>query len=353
MWQGTSSTGKTEVRESRTRSRRCHRLLSLQAPLFASANGKEEARDGSRKPEDVPGETDKASFERKESVKITITTLGLAMTIAMGGCRPSPTAPVAEPPPVPRLVSLAPNLTEIAFAVGVGDRLVGRTTACDYPPEVNAIPVAGDFGSPSIEALLSLKPTAILYADLEDRTLPERLRSLGLNPVAVRCLTLDDIPKAMEIVAALAGREDQGRAVAARWRDTLQQERQRAAAYTNRPRVYVEYWGDPLYSAGRGSFVSELIGLAGGTNLGDEIESPYFQASPEWVLARDPQVILCLYHLTDGSAAERVRSRRAWQSIRAVRDGRVYDDFDVNQLLRPGPRVLDGLQQLRRRLHPE
>ncbi len=293
-------------------------------------------------------------LSKEKRVSVRFFSLMASVLLAATGCRRAPFQDAGEAASTPpRLVSLAPNLTEILFAVGAGDRIVGRTAACDYPPEVERIPIVGDFGAPSFEKLIQLKPTAILYADLEDRTLPERLRAAGLQPVGIPCLTLDDISAAMEQIAILAGREETGRAAAAQFREKVAQERRRAAGYLRKPRVYVEYWGDPLYSAGRGSFVSELVALAGGTNLGDEIAAPYFQASPEWVLARDPEVILCLYHLTDGSPIERIRSRRAWQNVRAVREGRLCADLDVNCILRPGPRVLEGVRQLRRCLQPD
>ena len=97
-----------------------------------------------------------------------------------------------------RIVSLAPNLTEIVCAVGGADQLVGRTTACNYPPDVVArVPAIGGFGAPSLEVLLALKPTRILYVDLEDQNFAQKMDAVGLTHTKVRCKTLDDIPRAV------------------------------------------------------------------------------------------------------------------------------------------------------------
>ena len=101
-------------------------------------------------------------------------------------------------------------------------------------------------------------------------------------------------------------------------------------------------------TAGRNSFVSELVALAGGRNMGDDLACNYGAVSPEWVLTRNPDVILCLYPGADHHARKTVLSRLGWRSLRAALNNRVYDEFSLDTILRPGPRVLDGVEQLRR-----
>ncbi len=252
----------------------------------------------------------------------------------------------------PRLVSLAPSLTEIVFAIGAGERLVGRTDVCNFPPAARRVAVAGSFGRPSLEAILALRPTMVLTVDLEDERALDPLVAAGIVHRRIVCRRLDDIPGAIRETGELAAAREQARALA----DGLAAEVARlraargAAEAASVPSVFIEIWGDPLMTAGRRSFVSELVALAGGRNLGDELAGDYVTVSPEWVARSDPDVILCLYMASDTRAAERVAARAGWRHLRAVRERRVYDGFDTDVLFRPGPRVLEGVESLRRTL---
>ena len=292
----------------------------------------------------------------------------------------------------PRIVSLAPNLTEIVCAIGAGTTLVGRTSVCDYPPKiVKSVPVIGGFGAPSMDRLLKTRPTLILDVALEDETVANLMTQLGVRRVRVPCATLDDIPTAVLTVGRLAHFESAAQPLAERIRRKVAERRaaleERKASGQTTPTVFVEIWGDPLMTVGRNSFVSELVALAGGRNLGDEVtDKDYFPVSSEWVIARNPDIILCLY-MTKGSGRTtddrqqtsetgdpkskienrkskiwiRLAGRTGWAQIKAVRDGCVYGGFDNNLILRPGPRVLQGIEALqtciqqfagRRQLHP-
>jgi len=255
----------------------------------------------------------------------------------------------AEPVPAgQRVVSLAPSLTEILCALDAGESLVGRTSVCNYPPSVvTNVLVIGDFGRPSLELLLTVMPSLVLDVDLADETIGHRIDALGLRRERVKCDRLSDIPPAVTAVGAYLGREDAARKLAHTLSAGIEQCRRRVAAATDPPNVFVEIWGDPITTAGRESFVSELIALAGGRNIGDEVKKPYFQVSSEWVVSRDPDVILCLYMSSSRPARQAVLSRSGWSDVAAVRSGRVYDGLNNDVILRPGPRVLDGIEQMR------
>ena len=277
----------------------------------------------------------------------------LLCALFASGCRRE------APPIVPsgtnevRVVSLAPSLTEIVCAVGAGGRLVGRTSACNYPPDVvTNVPVVADFGRPFLEAVARQRPTLALDVALEDADLGMALERLGIARHHIPCDRLDEIPGAIRVVGALTGRPDAGARLADEIVDGIRQRRAAAARVPaeRRPLVYVEIWGDPLMTAGRKSYVSELVALAGGRNLGDELPLDYPTVSAEWVIGRDPDVILCLFHGANRRARQLVMPRPGWQTIRAVREGRVYDAFDLDTILRPGPRVLAGADQVRQAL---
>jgi iron complex transport system substrate-binding protein len=118
--------------------------------------------------------------------------------------------------------------------------------------------------------------------------------------------------------------------------------------------VLVVIWNDPLITAGAKSYLSELVGIAGGRNIGDELEKDYYQVSAEWVVARDPEVILCFYMAPGGNSPRAdILKRVGWSQVAAVRQARVYDRFNNDVILRPGPRVLAGIEALRKAIAGE
>jgi iron complex transport system substrate-binding protein len=264
---------------------------------------------------------------------------------AFAGCRRTGPAPVRSST-APRLVSLAPNLTEMIWAVGAGTQLVGRTSACDQPPEVSSVPIVGGYGDPSIEMLISIQPDLVLFIDMLDKDFPARLKERGLEARHIPCLHLDDIPDALSEIGTLAGRPGQGEAAAAALRSDMAAAR---AAVSNAPRpsVLVVLWTDPIYTVGKGSFVSELVELAGGRNMGDSVESPYFQAAPEWIIEKNPDVILCLFEGKPDEAVARIKGIPAFATLAAIRRNQVYAGFALDELLRPGPRVMRSVESLR------
>jgi iron complex transport system substrate-binding protein len=116
--------------------------------------------------------------------------------------------------------------------------------------------------------------------------------------------------------------------------------------------VFVEIWDDPLTTAGKGSFLSEIVALAGGRNVGDRVEKDFYVAAPEWVVAQNPDIILGFSGQPRSTALARMQDRPGWAGVNAVRTGRVYAGLNDDVLLRPGPRVLDGIEELRRCIEP-
>jgi len=249
-----------------------------------------------------------------------------------------------------RLVSLAPSTTELVFALGAGELLVGRSSADDYPP-ASGVPVVGDFGVPNAEALIRLKPTLVLLTGTEPDSSGRLLETLGLSTFTVRAGTLDELVRSTLDLGQRLGRREEAASLAARLREAARAAAARAEAVGGAaPRVYVEVWHDPLTTVGRTSFVADLIRACGGVNLFDGVETPYFATSSEAVIAADPDVIIVPG--MNGVAPD-VESRQGWGGIAAVRAGRVYSRIDPALLFRPGPRTVEGLKALSKILFPE
>ena len=250
-----------------------------------------------------------------------------------------------------RLVSTAPNLTECIFAVGAGALLVGRTESCDYPAEaVSHIPVTGGFGTPYLEPLLAVRPTHVLETVLSDPDLKRRLDALRIPVVHVPCARLDEVPSAIRQIGALTGHSNEADRVAATLRAGVDAARANASAQTNHPRVLLLFAADTPITAGRHAFISELLGLAGGINIGNGSDTDYYHFSLEWLLTQDPDMILCLFATPVRDPVTLFENQTGWSALSAVRQRRVYTVPDLDTVSRPGPRLLEGLLQLKQLL---
>jgi len=278
------------------------------------------------------------------SVVAALAVTGLCALLPLAGCKR------AEPPQgdAPRLVSLAPNLTEIVFAIGADGLLVGRTDVCDYPPEAARIPTVGGFAAPRLEQLLAANPTHILECSLADASVKGLLATLGIPLLHIPCSRLDDIPQAIEHVGELTGQEAQAQPLAEHIRAGLAQARAANTTHAPPPSVLLLFAPDLLITTSTNTFVSELLALAGGTNAAAEVGgTDYFHVSLEWLLARDPDIILCLFDTQGKPPTSLFDTRMCWGSLQAVRNHRVKTLADLNTVLRPGPRVLEGIAQLK------
>jgi len=273
---------------------------------------------------------------------------------ALAGCSRQPArtkrppAKTASADAPKRIVSLAPSLTEMLFAIGAGPQVVGRTSACDWPAEAEKVPVVGSFGRPSLEVLASKNPDLVLDVDLADEQAAKKMADMHLRREHIRCQDPEELPEALRKLGALTGHDRQADSLATVIEKGLAAYRNEAAAKKNKPLVYLEIWNDPLWTGGSDSFVSRLIGYAGGRNIGDEVRKEYFEVSPEWVIRQNPEIIACMYMANETPAADKLMQRPGWQGISAVRNNRVYDKFDNRLYLRPGPRILEGIAGMKK-----
>lgn len=253
-----------------------------------------------------------------------------------------------------RIVSLAPSNTEILFAVGAGSRVVGRDEFSDYPPEAASIDtVGGSFGEYNAEAILALEPDLVLAAEINPPELVQQLEDLGLtvyylgNPT-----TLEEMYANLETVAQLTGHDASGLVASLKARVAAVDEK--IAPLSSRIPVFYEIDAtDPSkpWTYGPGTFGDLLISRAGGYNIGGIASDPYPQISIEQVVAANPSVII-LGDSMWGVTADSVKARPGWETIPAVQSDSIFP-FDDNLVSRPGPRLVDGLEQLAKLLRPD
>lgn len=255
------------------------------------------------------------------------------------------------------IVSLAPSNTEILFALEAGDLLVGRDEFSDYPAAALDVPSIGSlYPSVNTEAVVALDPDLVLAAGITNPADVEKLAELGLTVFSTRvAVTLDDIYADIRDVGTLTGRSAEAEALVADMQARVAAVETATAGVTTRPSVFYELDAtDPAspYTTGPGTFNDQLITLAGGENVGNISTDQYFQISLEQLVAADPEIIVLGSFTYGGQTPEIVAARDGWGDIAAVKNGQVYT-FDDNLISRPGPRIVDGLEELAKLIHPE
>lgn len=252
------------------------------------------------------------------------------------------------PPPArrSRIVSLIPATTEILFALGAGERVVGRTHWDGWPPEVVRVPDLGDGIRPSVETVLGARPDLVLlYASGENREAARALRGAGIPVISLRIDSIAEFERATLILGEAVGEPARARAVVDSVRATLDRVRDAMRAQP-RPTVFMLAWETPLMTIGAGSFLTELVEIAGGRNVFGDLEGPSPQVSFEEVLRRDPEFIL-----GRPETAGKLSANDRWRRLPAVRDGRVLV-MDTSLVGRPGVRLGEAAVSLARLLHP-
>ncbi|MGB2581175.1 MAG: helical backbone metal receptor [Thermoplasmata archaeon] len=249
-----------------------------------------------------------------------------------------------------RIVSTAPTPTEMLFAVGAGDLVVGVDTYSDYPAEVANITKVGDY-TLSTEVIISLQPDLIISSDLVPISQLELLEDQGIPFVILATRTLDDVLKDLRLVGILTGHVDEANELVDELEDRIEAVTSKTQAVDLvKPRAYLEYY--PYWTYGPGSFGDDLIAMAGGINIAENTSSEYPMLTSEFVIAQDPEIIVYTVGYMTTTTADEISSRPGWDVITAVSEGDIYS-MDDNLLSRYGPRIVDGLEDLAALLHPD
>jgi ABC-type Fe3+-hydroxamate transport system substrate-binding protein len=243
--------------------------------------------------------------------------------------------------PAERIVSLNPVTTEAMFALGAEARLIGRTRWDASPPQVRRIADLGDGIQPNVEAVLAVHPDlVVLYAAASNRTAAAAFRRAGVQTLSMRTDRIADLARVLRALGTAVGDSAAARLVADSVRRSLDAVGTRATS--QRPlSVFWYAWPSPIITIGAGSYLDELISLAGARNVFGDLDQPSPQVTLESVAERNPDLILA-----GPVAAGRLRADTRWRSVRAVREGRVFV-FDTSLVGRPGVRLGEGARSLR------
>ena len=257
---------------------------------------------------------------------------------------------VTLPLKIERIVSLAPNLTEIVYAVGAGDRLVGNTEYCDYPAEAKSVAKIGDTMHPSVERIIALKPQVVLVSTASQ--LEAFTKQLDQQRIAVYVTnpgSLDEIFHSITVLGGMFGHSEQAAQVATDLRKRTEAVEARISQL--KPvSVFYQVAGEPLYTIGRDAYLTDLVRRAGGVSVTTDVPGAFPRYSDEAALAARPEAIILPTGGSMGTANSSIAA--PLRNSPAVRNNRVYKLND-DHLSRPGPRLVDGLEEMARALHPE
>ena len=252
-----------------------------------------------------------------------------------------------------RLVSLSPATTEILFALSLDSQIVADTTFCNYPENAKRLIKVGTFSDPDIEKIAALKPDIIFATGLQQTPTVLRLRALNFKVVVSNPRTIPGLFASIREIASLTHTQETAE-------DLIRGIQKRIASISRkvaripqekRPKVFIEIWHDPVMTAGPGSFIDEMLTLSGGINIAYDTPRPYSRFSEETIISRNPDIIIAGY-MAKGKAYELICKRMGWAQIRAVHTKQVICDINPDILLRPSPRLADGLEALYQRFYP-
>ena len=241
-----------------------------------------------------------------------------------------------------RIVSLIPATTELVFALGAGDRLVGRTSWCDFPAEAQAVPDLGNGIGPNIEAVVAARPDLVLlYKSGSNRSAAEQLRGFGIPTLELATDRMEDFDRITRLLGAALGRQEEAESLVVKTARELDlatvQPSSRPAVL---PTVFILAWDRPPMTLGRGSFLSEILERAGARNVFDDLATSSAPISIEAVASRDPDFVL-----VTGRGEPAIAGRVEWRVVPAVRE-RHFLRIDGSEFNRPSPRIGNAVRRL-------
>jgi iron complex transport system substrate-binding protein len=228
-------------------------------------------------------------------------------------------------------------MTEVVFALGAGDQLVGVTTYCDYPEEARAKYKVGDFSNPSLERIVALKPSLVIVNLPEQNRIKRMLDDMSIPVFVSSPSSIADVLIEIESLGVLTGKKAQADSIKAEMIGVIHPKFK-----TRNPsmkKVYIELSPRPLVTVGKRSFLNELITWAGGINIFSDIDKDYPVVSQEEIIRRDPEIIIVLH-------PEKITNRIGWSKVTAIVNGSFFADVNPDILLRPGPRLINGYNTL-------
>ncbi len=253
-----------------------------------------------------------------------------------------------------RIVSLAPSNTEVLYACGLGDKVVGVTTFCNYPEEVAEKEKVGGFSDPSVEKIVELNADLVLATTIHEKYL-EEMENLGLTVLVLNPGTVEDVMAEIKLVGEITGNVEEAEQCVSEMKAKIDKVQTALEDLPDEDRVRVFYllWDDPIMTIGPNALLHEIITLAGGVSVSSDADTDYPTYSLEVLVEKDPEAIIFTVMGSGGGIdAENLKTQAGWSGISAIKNDRVYG-IDDDLMSRPGPRIADGLVEVAKALYPD
>ena len=257
-----------------------------------------------------------------------------------------------------RIISTSPSITEILFAIGVGNRVVAVTDYCKFPPKACRLPNTGGLLNPSVEKWLSLKPDLIIHQRASE-TIRQNAKNLGIPTLRTDLNSLEDIFEAIQLIADTLKTSDSGKKLVEKLKNKINDTRSRLKGLKpRRVLILLSDTNDPgrdLYAVGRGTFLDELLTIAGGDNVLPDTMARYPKISKEYIIRESPEVIMEVGPKSNLSEKETTKRKESWakfSTLRAVKDNKIYF-IGADYIIIPGPRLINILDDFSRTIHPD
>lgn len=241
------------------------------------------------------------------------------------------------------VVSLAPSATEILYALGVGDRVVGVDAYSNYPEEAQSLEIVGDYNGPDTEKIVALEPDIVFCGNTLQEDAITGLENLGMTVVATEAVSFEDIPTSIQMMGEIMGKQGEAQAVVDDINAAIEEAQQNAPAEA--PTVYyaMSYGDMGNWTSGPGSFINTIIEIAGGVPVTQDAEAAWLEYPLEDLVSQDPDIILVSSDM--GSSADDIAQVQGYSDLTAVKDGKVYV-MQADVLSRPGPRIADAIRAI-------
>ncbi len=254
-----------------------------------------------------------------------------------------------------KIISLAPSNTEILYSLGLSEKLVAVTDFCDYPPEAKEKPSIGGFSTPNMEEVVAHSPDLILATSIHEITIIPQLEQKGFTVLALSPQTIDEVFQAITLVGKITGKEEEASKMVTEMQNRTKVVTDKVAGLPEgqRPRIFYITWHDPLMAPGSGTLQDDLIRKVGGTNITHNL-TDYANVSLEVIIDANPEAMIAGvgHGIEKDLNFQFIETESRLRDTNARRNNRIYA-VDGNLVSRPGPRIVDGLEELARLIHPE
>lgn len=250
-----------------------------------------------------------------------------------------------------KIVSLSPSNTEILFALGAGEKVVGVTSYCDYPEEAKQIERVGTFDGPNMELVKKAQPDVVLAGYIQEEAV-KALENMGITVIVTEAESFEAIYKSIEIIGHITGTGTKADEIIAGMKNKVSEIQERTKD-REKPEIFYVVWADPLTTAGSKTFINDVIKTAGGINVAEKVEG-WANYSAEQLMKDNPEILVAALHSTDKGMNEEDLSRnQLFSKLECVKQGNVHVMPDDNIISRPGPRIVQAIEEMSRVFYGE